>query len=130
MASSTAPITSSRGAADTTADRIYFSTPSALFRVPVGDLVFPPPPTSAHSILLLGGKFSGGGKTIRRRKNYPAAEKLSGGGIIIPGGRRWVKNSKKNPKTVAQCRKYPITYLYTLNRTKPYLNTLPNCTLS
>ena len=74
MASSTpsAPITSSRGAADTTAGRIYFSTPSAQVRVPVGDFVFPA--TSAHTILL-GGKLSGGGKIIRRRrKNYPAAE--------------------------------------------------------
>ena len=45
MASSTpsAPITSSRGAADTTAGRIYFSTPTAQVRVPVEDLVFPPP---------------------------------------------------------------------------------------
>ena len=36
------PATSSRGAADTTAGRIYFSTPSAHVRVPVGDLVSPP----------------------------------------------------------------------------------------
>ena len=65
MASSTpsVPITSSRGAADTTAGRIYFSVPSAQVRVPVWDLVFPPPPTYAHTILL-------GGKTIRRRNNY------------------------------------------------------------
>ncbi len=28
------------------------------------------------------------------------------------------------PKTVAQCRKYPIPYLYTLSRTIPYLYTL------
>ena len=27
-------------------------------------------------------------------------------------------------KIVAQCRKYPIPYLHTLNRTIPYLNTL------
>ena len=76
MASSTpsAPINSCRGAADTTAGRIYFSTPSAQVRVPVGDLVFPLPPTSAHT-LLLGGNLSGGGKIIpRRRKNYPAVE--------------------------------------------------------
>ena len=38
------PITSSRGAADTTAGRIYFSTPSAQVGIPVGDLVSPPPP--------------------------------------------------------------------------------------
>ena len=67
MESSTpsAPIVSSRGAADTTAGRIHFTTPSAQVRVPVGDLVFPPP-TYAHTILL-------GGKIIPRRKNYPAA---------------------------------------------------------
>ena len=77
MASSTlsAPINSSRGAADTTAGRIYFSTPSAQVRVPVGDLVSPPPsPTYAHTILL-GEKLSRGGTIIpRRRKIYPAAE--------------------------------------------------------
>ena len=28
------------------------------------------------------------------------------------------------PKTVAQCRKYPIPYLHSLHRTIPYLNTL------
>ena len=28
------------------------------------------------------------------------------------------------PKTVAQCRKYPVPYLYTLSRTIPYLYTL------
>ena len=95
MASSTpsAPIKSSRGAADTTAGRIYFSTPSAQVRVPVGDLVFPPP-TSPHTILL-GGK-------------------LSDGGIIIPSGRRCTKIRKKVPKTIAQYRKYPIPYLNTL----------------
>ena len=116
MASSTAPITSSSGAADKTVGRIYFSTPSAQVRVPVGDLVFPP--TSAHTLLLRGEKFSGGGKTIRRRSNYP--------------GRSQVPKTQK--KIVAQCRKYPIPYLYTLswtipylctlNRTIPYLNTL------
>ena len=31
---------------------------------------------------------------------------------------------KNNPKTVAQCRKYPFSYLYTLSRTIPYLYTL------
>ena len=34
------------------------------------------------------------------------------------------KNSKKNPKIVAQYRKYPIPYVYTLNRTIAYLYTL------
>ena len=80
MASSTpsAPITSSRGAADTTAGRIYFSTPSAQVRIPVADLVFPPPPTSAHTILLKlsGGKLSGRVKILRRRKNYPGRARV------------------------------------------------------
>ena len=52
-------------AADTTAGRIYFSTPSAQVRVPVGDLVFPPPHFCSH--------YTTNGKIIRRRKNYPAA---------------------------------------------------------
>ena len=68
MASSTpsAPINSSRGAADTTAGRIYFSTPSAQVRVPVGDLVFPPSHFCSH--------YTTEGKNTRpRRKN------LSGG---------------------------------------------------
>ena len=52
----------------------------------------------------------GGVKTIQRRKNYP-------GRAEVP------KNSKKNPKIVAQYRKYPIPYVYTLSRTIPYLYT-------
>ena len=70
---SAAPFCGSRGAAVTTAGRIYFSTPSAQVRIPLtGPLLSPP--TSAHTILL-GGNLSGGGKIIpRRRKNYPAAE--------------------------------------------------------
>ena len=36
----------------------------------------------------------------------------------------WPKNSKKHPKIAAQCRKYPISYLYTLSQTKAYLYTL------
>ena len=31
---------------------------------------------------------------------------------------------EKNPKNVAQCRKYPIPYLYTSSRTIPYIYTL------
>ena len=78
MASSTpsVPINSSRGAADTTTGGIYFSTPSAQVRVPVGDLVFPPPHLCSH--------YTTEGKNIRRRrknlsgvlKNYPGAEEL------------------------------------------------------
>ena len=77
MASSTPsePINSSRGTADTTAGRIYFSTPSAQVRIPVGGLVFFDPP------LLLTLYYYGG-------KSFPAAENLSGGGKII----RWRNN--------------------------------------
>ena len=117
------PITSSRGAADTTAGRIYFSIPSAQVRIPVGDLVFPPP-LLMLTLYYLGEELSGGGKIFRRRKNYPAALKLCGGGIIIPGMRGWAKILEKNPKIVAQCQKYPIPYLYALSRTIPYLYTL------
>ena len=53
----------------------------------------------------------GGVKTIRWRNNYPARAEVP-------------KNSKKNPKIVAQYRKYPIPYVYTLSRTIPYLYTL------
>ena len=77
MASSTpsAPNISAPGAADTTAGRIYFSTPSAQVRVPVGDLVFPPPPQ-------LCSHYTTEGKNMRRQrknlsggvKNYPVAE--------------------------------------------------------
>ena len=121
MASSTASarITSSRGAADTTAGRIYFSAPSAQVRVPVGDLVFPtPPPPHFCSHYTTRGKLSFSGKiTPRRRKNYPAAEYLSRAGA---GAQKF----GKNPKIVAQCRKNTIPNLYTLNRTIPYLYTL------
>ena len=109
-------------------------TPSAQVRIPVGDLVFPPPYLCSH--------YTTWGKINLRRK------KISGGGIIIRAGAGGPKIQKKKPKTVAQCRKYPIPYLYTFNqtipypytlsrtipyrntlsRTIPYLNTLPNCT--
>ena len=111
------PITSSRGAADTTAGRIYFSIPSAQVRVPVGDLVFFDPHLCSH--------YTTRGKVIRERQRKGAAGvREKGGAIIIPGGRRWPKIRKKNPKIVEQCRKYPIPYLYTLSRTRPYLHTL------
>ena len=86
MASSTlsAPINSSRGAPDTTAVQIYFSTPSAQVRVPVGELVSPPLLTYAHTILL-GEKLSRGGKIIPRwRKKYSTAEYLSRAGAGGP----------------------------------------------
>ena len=97
MASSTpsAPINSSRGAVDTAAGRIDFSTPSAQVRIPLTCPLLSPPPTSDHTILL-GGNLSGGGKTIpRRRKNYPAAEKISRAGA---GGPKIQKKISKCPK--------------------------------
>ena len=64
------------------------------------------------------GKLSDGGKIIpRRRKNYPAAEYISRAGA---GAQKF----EKKPKIVAECRKYHIPNLYTLNRTIPYLYTL------
>ena len=98
-------------------------TPSAQVRVPVGHLVFPTPhptPTYAHTILLgenypAAEKVSRGGvKTIRRRNNYPGRMQV---------GRKFEKKLRV-AKTVAQCRKYPIPYLYTLSQTIPYVNTL------
>ena len=121
MASSTpsAPINSSRAAADMTAGRIYISTPSAQVRVPVRDLVFFPHFCSHYTT---------------RREIYPAAEKLSRGGV--KSIRRWnnyrsraqvgQKFEKKLTvrKTVTQCRKYPSPYLHTLSLTIPCLYTL------
>ena len=116
MASSipSAPITSSRGATDTTAGRIYFSTPSAQVRFPVGDLVFPPPHFCSHYTTAAEKLPCGGVKTIRRRNNYPGRAQV---------GRNFEKKLTV-PKSVAQCRKNPIPYLYTLSQTIPYLYTL------
>ena len=47
-------------------------------------------------------------------------KKLSGAGKLF-GRAQAGQNFEKNPKTVAQCRKYPIPYLYTLSQTIPYL---------
>ena len=129
MASSTpfGPITSSRGAADTTAGRIYFSTPSAQIRMPLtGPFLFPPYFCSHYSTT--GVKYKGssaegsrGGRERRRTAGRQPAEKLSAGvksnrrRHIYPGQAQVPKFSKKNPKIVAQCRKYPI----------PNFNTLP-----
>ena len=123
MASSTpsALITSSRGAADTTAGRFYFYTPSAQVLIPLTGPHLPP--TCAHSILLWGKiirerqRTGGGGKNIRRPKSYAAAQKLSRAGA---GSQKF----EKKPQIVAQCRSYPIPYLYTLSRTISYLYTL------
>ena len=77
MASSTplGPINSSRGAAEAAAGRIYFSTPSAEVRVPVGTHL-PPPSTYAHTILL-------GGKIIRERQRKGAVGVRQAGGVKI-----------------------------------------------
>ena len=125
MASSilSAPITSCRGAADTTAGPIYFSTPSAQVRVPVGDLVSPPPLMLTlyylEEKLSSGGvKLSGGVKIIRWGNNYPGRARA---------GQKFEKkyeNCRAVSKIDAQCRKNPIPYLYTLSRPIPYLNTL------
>ena len=93
MAPSTpsAPINSSRGAADTTAGRIYFSTPSAQVRIPVGDLVFFDPPLLLTLYYYWGKnipvaeKLSGGGKIIRRRNKYPGQAQV---------GQKFEKKSK------------------------------------
>ena len=65
-----APITSSRGAADATAGRIYFYTPSAQVRSPLTGPHLPTPPPT-HTLLLtlyyLGENLSGG------VKRYPVA---------------------------------------------------------
>ena len=132
MASGTpsAPINSSRGAADTTAGRIYFSTPSAQVRVPVGDLVFPPPHFCSHYTTrgkiikerqwkgAAGVREAGGGKIIpRRRKNNPAAEYFSWAGAGGP-------KIRKKTHSAQNCRTVPK---------KPYSISLylePNYTLS
>ena len=108
MASSTpsAPSNSSRVAADRTAGRIYFSTPSAQVRIPVGDLFFFDPP------LLLTLYYYWG-------KNFPVAEQLSGGknykGASADGRRRnnyprraqVSKISKKKSQGAQNCRTVP-----------------------
>ena len=82
MGSSTpsAPINSSRGAADTTAGRIYISNPSVEVRVPVGDLVSPPQSCSHYTtwgkIYPVAEKVSGGLKIMRRRNNYPGRSQV------------------------------------------------------
>ena len=124
MASSTpsARITSYRGAADTTAGRIYFSTPSAQVRVPVGDLVSPPP-TSAHTIL--------------QGENYPSAEKLSRGAVktirrrnIYPGRAQVPKNSEKSENCRTVPKKHFSKSLYIEPNYTLSLYIEPNYTLS
>ena len=90
------PIDSSLGAADTTAGRIYFSTPSAQVRVPVGDLVSPPP--LMLTLYYLREKLSGGEKIIRRPKNFAAAEWLSRAGAGGPKIRKKSENCRTVPK--------------------------------
>ena len=127
-------------------------TPSEQVRIPVGDLIIYPSPTHAQTILL-GEKLSGGGRIIIRRQNdykgvsaegsrggrerERTAEKQHGRAQV---GHKFDLFFKKNltvPKSVTQCRKYPMSLRYhpytstkylhcrpILRRT--YLNTLPN----
>ena len=124
MASGTpsAPNNSSRDATDTTAGRIYFSTPSAQVGIPVGDLVFPPAPTCAHTILLgekiirerqrkgaVAEKLCGGRIIILRRKNYPAAG--AGGSKVRKKIRKLSHSSEKTLfQILIQCETIPYTY--------------------
>ena len=90
-------------------------TPSAQVRIPVRDLILPPPPpTSAHTILLgekiypMVEKLCGGRINIRRQNKYPQNYPAAGAGGPKSRKRLTV------PKSVAQCRKYPIPDLNTL----------------
>ena len=119
MASSTpsAPSTSCCGAADTTAGRIYFYTPSAQVRVPLTGPHLPPPHFCSH-YTVWGKNYKGASADgTRRPKNYAAAQKLSRAGA---GSQKF----EKKTKIVAQCRNFPIPYLYTLSRTIPFPYTL------
>ena len=139
MASSTpsASINSSRGAADTTAGRIYFSTPSAQVRIPVGDLVSPSPHFCSHYTArgktirerqrkgAVGVREAGGGKIIpRRRKNYPAAEEVSRAGAGAQRFEKKPKNCRTVPK-IPYSKSLCIEPNYTLS-----LYIEPNYTLS
>ena len=98
----------------------------------------PPPPHFCSHYNTWGKNYkrasvegSRGGRERKYTAGRQAGEKLSRGGVKIirrrsnyPGRAQVPKNSKKNPKIVAQCQKYPIPNLYTLNRTIPYLYTL------
>ena len=113
MASSTVPINSSRGTADTTAGRIYFSTPSPQVRVPVGDLISPPPHFCSHYTTkgkiirerqrkgAAGVREAAGGKSIpRRRKNYKGASADGRWRNNYSGRAQVPKKLKKNCRTV------------------------------
>ena len=60
-------------------------------------------------------KLSEGVKINRRRHNYPGRPQV---------GKKFAKKNFTVSITVAQCRKYPIPYLYTLSQTISYLYTL------
>ena len=102
-----APINSSRGAADTTAGLIYFSTPFEQVRVSVGDLVPPPLMLTLH---YLGEKLSCV-NNVRRRNNYPGRARVG-------------QKVEKKPHGAQHCHKVPkIPYSISL-----YIE--PNYTLS
>ena len=119
MASSTpsAPITSFRGAADTTAGRIYFSTPSAQVQIPLTGPHLSPPHFCSH--------HTTEGKNMRWRP-----KKLSGGGTTIRAGAGGTKTRKKSEN----CRTVPKTpYSISLYIEPKYTLALyiePNYTLS
>ena len=119
-------------------------TPSAQVRVPVGDFIFPPPPQICSHYTTWGKNYKGasaegspGGRECERTAGKQKAQDLSAG---VKNNRRRhdyprrVQVGKKFEKkltvtkTVAQCRKYPIPYLFTLSQTIPYLYTLNRTT--
>ena len=63
-----------------------------------------------------------------RRNNYKgaSADGSAGGPARKISSKEFFRKNLTVPKTVAHCRKYPIPYLNTLNRTIPYAYTLPN----
>ena len=111
-----APIISSRGAADTTAGRIYFSTPSVQVEIPVGDLVSPPHLSSHYStwrkIYPAAEKLTEGVKFNRRRHNYPRRG---------AGGQKIFKKIRK----LSRSAEITLFHILIHCETIPYPNTLP-----
>ena len=145
---SSAPNISSRGAADTTAGRIYFSTLSTQVRVPVADLVSPPPHLCSHytnegkNMRRWRKNLSGGLKKIPGRNNYKGAStevsRRRTGGREAQVGQTVGKKSEKNCSTVPKIPYSISLYIepnYTLSLYIEPNYTLsfyiePNCTLS
>ena len=72
----------------------------------------------SHISIRRRNQTSAGVLIIRGRNNYTLA--------ALPKIFEFYRKNPTVPKTVAQCRKYPIPYLNTLNRTIPHAYTLPN----